>query len=97
MLDIVHDVIVPGDEPAQRGEGLAECAHDQIDVLGHAEVGRRAATAAHDAQTVRVVDHEAGPVRPADLDQPRERGQVAAHTEHPVHDDHPADFLVDPG
>ncbi|MCK7522348.1 MAG: hypothetical protein MZV64_34050 [Ignavibacteriales bacterium] len=54
-LDEVDGFLGAGDEPADRGEGLAERAHDQVDVLLQAEVPAGAAAAAEDAERVGVV------------------------------------------
>ncbi len=86
MLDVVEDRLVTGDEAAQRGEGLAEGAHDQVHVVGEAEVGWSTPPAAQHADGVGVVHHETGVVFLAEGDDLRQRSDVAAHAEDAVHD-----------
>ena len=79
MLDVMHHVLRPGDEAADAGEALAERPHDQVNVVGQAEVRRRAAPVAGHAHAVRVVHHDARAVFLADCDDLRHRRDVAAH------------------
>jgi hypothetical protein len=51
----------PRYEAAQGGEALGEGAHDQIDLIGKAEVPRRTPAAAQNAQGVGIVHVEPAP------------------------------------
>ncbi len=92
VLDVVDDLFVTGDEPAQRGEGFAERRHDQIDIVGHVEVGRGAAAAAQHANGVRIVDHQAGAVLLAERYQLGQGRDITFHAEQPI--DHHQDALA---
>jgi len=87
MLDEVNDISVPGDEAADRGKALAERAHDQVDLIRHAEVRRRAPAVPQHAQAVGVIHHDPRAVAPADLDDLRQGGDIAAHAVHAVNHD----------
>ena len=82
-------------KPPQRGERLRERAHPQVDVVLDAEqlAGAGAAGAEH-AGAVRLVDHQPRAVRLAQLDDPRQVGDVALHREDAVDDDEDAAAVV---
>ncbi len=88
VLDVGDDRLRAGHDAADRGEGLAEGAHDQVDLAFEAEVlGRAAAVRAEDADAVGVVDEDPGPVLPGQRDDARQVGDVALHAEDAVDDD----------
>ena len=91
MLEIVDHVLGRGDEPADRGQRLREGAGDDVDVIGHAEVGGSAvAVRSENAEGVRVVERERGPVFPGHPHERRHVRDVAFHRVHAVHHDHRA-------
>ena len=88
VFQILDHGVVAGDEAAQAAERLGEGAHDQVYLVGQAEmVGRAAAVVAHDAEAVGIVDHQRGVVLLAKLHQLRDRGDVAFHRIDAVHHD----------
>ncbi len=90
----MEDRLVTGNKAAQRGEGLAEGAHDQVHVVGEAEVGCRTPPAAQHADGVGIIHHQTGVVFLAEGDDLRQRSDVAAHAENAVHDHELADLRV---
>ena len=88
MLEIVQDLVVTRDEAAQGAERLGEGAHDQVHLVGQAEVVcRAAAVVAHHAEAVCVVDHQRGIVSFTELHELRDGRNVAFHGIDAVHDD----------
>ena len=77
--------MVAADEAAVGAERLAERAGDDVDLALEAGLGDRAATAgAERAERVRLVDEHADVVAARELDDLRQRGDVAVHAEHAV-------------
>ena len=84
----VGDLLVGGNESAKRGERLRECAHNEVDILGHAEVvAGSAASAAEDADAVGFVDHHTCIILLCETHDLRQVGHVAFHREDAVGDD----------
>ena len=84
----VDDGLVGRDEATDGGEGFAEGAHDQVHVVGDAEVVASAPPViAEDAESVRLIDHDAGVVFLRERDDLRQLGHVALHAEDAVDDD----------
>ena len=91
VLEIVDHALGGGDEAADRRERLGEGARDDVDVVGHAEVGRgTVAVGAEDAEGMRVVERQRRAVLPRDPDEAGHVGDVAFHRVHAVHHDHGA-------
>src|SRR5450432_669465 len=68
------------DKAANAGETLAERPHDQVNLVGQAEMRRCPMSVARDANAMRVIDHDARAILLADGDNFRHRRDVAAHT-----------------
>jgi len=84
-----HVLVVRGDKAADGGHGLAERAHDEIDLVRDAEMIGHAATApAEHAQAMGVVqvEHDVGMVL-LDGDQLVQDGQFTGHAEHALGDE----------
>lgn len=89
VAQVVGDLLVGGDEAAERCERLAECAHDQIHIVLEAEMvyGAAAAGAEH-SYAVGFVDHHAGVVLLGQTHDLGYVGHVTFHREYAVgHDE----------
>src|SRR5438128_1126551 len=77
----------PGDEAAAGGEALGEGAHAQVGLALEAEqLAGAGAASAEDAGAVRLVDHQAGAIALAELDDAGQVADVALHREDAVDD-----------
>ena len=84
----VGDLLVGGDEASERCEGFGECAHDEVDVVGHTVmVAHTAAPFAKDSYAVGFVDHHRGVVLLGQTHDFLDVGYVAFHREDGVADD----------
>ena len=91
VLEVVDHVLRRRDEPADGRQRLGERAGDDVDLVGHAEMGRGAvAVGAEHAEGVRVIERQRGAVLPRHPDEARHVGDVAFHRVHAVHHDHRA-------
>ena len=87
MLEVIYDGIVSGNEASQRAETLGERAHNEIHLVGEAEVtGGPGAVFAYDAQTVRVIYHKGSIVLFAQLHHFWNRSNVSFHRINSIHD-----------
>ena len=96
MPQVVDGFGVRANEPAQAGQRLAERAHDQVDLVGQAEMtGRAGAMLAQDANGMGVVHHDGGAVFSGNAAQLGQGNNVALHAEHAVHDNELACFRLE--
>ena len=88
VLQVIHHGALGGDEAAHRSQRLAEGAHDDIDVVQHAQVlGRAGAGGAQDADAVRFVHVDARAVGLGELEDAAQVGDIAFHAENAFGDD----------
>jgi len=90
VFDEIDDFLRPAAESAQRSEGLAERAHDDVDVpavLQAVMLGHAAAGLAKDSQGVGLVDHDPGALGMGFLDQLGQVDHDPGHAENGVADD----------
>jgi hypothetical protein len=88
VLDPVDDIGPPGDDAADRGKGLRERRHDEVDIVLDPEMLSGSPSArAHHAEAVGLVHHEARAVLLLQLDDGRKVREVPFHGVDAVHDD----------
>ena len=89
MTEVVDDHLVGRDETADGGQALGEGTHDEVYLIGQAEMVAHAATLlSEDAQAVGLVHHDDHVViLVLELHNLRQLGQVSFHGEDAVHHD----------
>ena len=80
MLEVVHHGAVAGDEAAEGTERLGEGTHDEVDVVGQAEMaGGSASVFTDDTKGMGIVDQDVGVVLLGETDYLGQRSYVAFH------------------
>ena len=75
VAEIVNEHLATSDEATERGEALTEGTHEEVDLIGQAEVVTRTATVVTEyAEAVSFVDHHRGVVL---LRQTHDLGKIA--------------------
>ena len=86
MLQVINGFRIGCDKPAQARQRFAERAHDEVHLVGEAEMaGRPGAIFSKHADGVRVIHHHRGAVMAGQTAQFGQRDDVALHAEHAVH------------
>ena len=94
VFNIMDNVIVAGNEAAERGEGFAEGGHDQVNLTGQIEMGSSAVSTAEHAGGVGVVHHQAGAIFFTKRDDLWQGCDIALHAVQPVHHHQFTDLLL---
>jgi len=86
VLQVINGFRIGCDEPTQARQRFAERAHDQLHLVGEAEMaGRPGAIFSKHADGVRVIHHHRGAVMIGQAAQFRQLDDVTLHAEHAVH------------
>ena len=89
MAEEIDGVEIGSHEASDAGKRLRESSHDDVHIIGHSEmVAHATAFPTEDAQSVSLVDIDAGIVFLLQFNDGRKICKVTLHREHTVYDNH---------